>query len=295
MAPLFTVGIAFRNPGKYFELALQSVFAQTRGDWELRSWDDGSTQDGSVELAKSLDDSRVRVIVDGDSRNLNIRLNQMGTGSAGSLLRSHGRGRYHAPIARLSRLLPTLAGRGEDCVVGSGCYSIDENSRIIGQRVGRGRQREGFAARHSFIHPTVAAHTAWFRARTLTPRTFFFTGPKMLNSGAATARSRQNLSGWTNLCCITGRPAYSPSQTTWARASGTSVSHEVILRKTMPNLAWYLTRGNSAKCWLTALMSGLGCEAWIVRKRYQLPTLEGRERAERDLVQVRNIAALPIR
>ena len=41
--PGVTVGIPFKNPGPYFALALQSVFAQTFTDWELLLMDDGST------------------------------------------------------------------------------------------------------------------------------------------------------------------------------------------------------------------------------------------------------------
>src|SRR3954454_21211634 len=74
--PELTIGIAFRNPGQDFAIALQSVFAQSFADWELMLCDDGST-DGALEFARSLDDPRIRVINDGRSRGLAPRLNQM--------------------------------------------------------------------------------------------------------------------------------------------------------------------------------------------------------------------------
>ncbi|NJK52298.1 MAG: glycosyltransferase [Leptolyngbyaceae cyanobacterium SU_3_3] len=76
MSPKITIGISFRNPGHYFTLALQSVFAQTFTDWELILIDDGSSDD-SLTIALSLQDPRVRVYCDQESRGLNIRLNQL--------------------------------------------------------------------------------------------------------------------------------------------------------------------------------------------------------------------------
>jgi len=35
MKPLASIGISFRNPGKYLELAVKSVFAQSFSNWEL--------------------------------------------------------------------------------------------------------------------------------------------------------------------------------------------------------------------------------------------------------------------
>ena len=64
MTPRVTVGIAFRNPGRYFEPALKSVLLQTFTDWELILVDDGSS-DESLTLARSLKDPRVRVYSDG--------------------------------------------------------------------------------------------------------------------------------------------------------------------------------------------------------------------------------------
>ena len=76
MKTQLTIGISFKDPGEYFQLALQSIFAQTFSNWELILIDDGST-DCSLTLAKSIKDERVRVYSDGESRGLNVRLNQM--------------------------------------------------------------------------------------------------------------------------------------------------------------------------------------------------------------------------
>src|SRR5512138_427624 len=71
-----SIGIPFYNPGRAFEKAVRSVFSQTHADWELILMDDGSS-DGSLELARSITDPRVRVLSDGANRGLCARLNQI--------------------------------------------------------------------------------------------------------------------------------------------------------------------------------------------------------------------------
>jgi glycosyltransferase involved in cell wall biosynthesis len=47
---MVSIIIIFLNPGEFFSEAIQSIFAQTYGNWELLLVDDGST-DGSTEIA----------------------------------------------------------------------------------------------------------------------------------------------------------------------------------------------------------------------------------------------------
>lgn len=71
-----TIGIPFYNAEKTLADAIRSVFAQTYTDWELILVDDGST-DRSLEIARSVNDPRVRVISDGKNLKLAARLNQI--------------------------------------------------------------------------------------------------------------------------------------------------------------------------------------------------------------------------
>jgi glycosyltransferase involved in cell wall biosynthesis len=59
-----SIGISFYNCERFLPDAIRSVFAQTYQDWELILVDDGST-DRSLEIARSVNDPRVRVISDG--------------------------------------------------------------------------------------------------------------------------------------------------------------------------------------------------------------------------------------
>jgi glycosyltransferase involved in cell wall biosynthesis len=160
VSPAVTVGISFRNPGKYFELALKSVFSQTFSDWELILVDDGSSDD-SLKLAQSINDPRVRVYSDGLTRRLNARLNQLvSLARAPWFFRMDADDIMHPE--RLDRQYAELARRGRDTVIGSGAWSIDADSNVVGVRH-ETDQQSGFALSQSFIHPTVAAATEWFR------------------------------------------------------------------------------------------------------------------------------------
>jgi glycosyltransferase involved in cell wall biosynthesis len=164
MNPKVTIGISFKNPGEYFELAIKSVFAQTFSEWELILIDDGSN-DNSLEFAKNITDDRVRVYSDGYSQGLNIRLNQMvQLAKAPYFFRMDADDIMH-PL-RIEKQYEVLNQYDDSLavVVGSAAYSIDDTSSVVGLRQCAPTQHDSFKARHSFIHPTVAAKTAWFRA-----------------------------------------------------------------------------------------------------------------------------------
>jgi glycosyltransferase involved in cell wall biosynthesis len=164
MNPKVTVGISFKNPGRYFELAIKSVFAQTFTEWELILIDDGST-DKSLEFAENISDDRVRVYSDGYSKGLNIRLNQMvQLARAPYFFRMDADDIMH--FIRIEKQYQILKEHDDSIavVVGSAAYSIDNTSSVIGLRQSAPTQHHSFNARHSFIHPTVAAKTAWFKA-----------------------------------------------------------------------------------------------------------------------------------
>jgi glycosyltransferase involved in cell wall biosynthesis len=67
--PRISVLLPVYNGGPYLDVAVRSVLAQTFADFELLAIDDGST-DGSLEMLRSYEDHRVRVIENG--RNLGI-------------------------------------------------------------------------------------------------------------------------------------------------------------------------------------------------------------------------------
>lgn len=85
MTPRLTIAIPFVDEAPVLDDAIRSVFAQTFTDWELLLVDDGST-DGSLEIARSVRDPRVRVVSDGMRRRLPTRLNQVVREARGELV-----------------------------------------------------------------------------------------------------------------------------------------------------------------------------------------------------------------
>ena len=61
-APFFSVIVNCYNGETYLKEALDSIFAQTFGDYEVIFWDNQST-DSSAEIAKSYSDSRLRYLL----------------------------------------------------------------------------------------------------------------------------------------------------------------------------------------------------------------------------------------
>lgn len=129
---LVTIGLPVFNAKPYIELALRSVFAQTLHDWELIIIDDGST-DGSVDVLRTLDDDRIRVIADGQHLGLGARLNQ---------IVGHARGSYTARMdaddlmhpQRLQSQLDYLMLHPEVDVVGSSMLVLDHGLVPAGMR-----------------------------------------------------------------------------------------------------------------------------------------------------------------
>lgn len=161
MAPQVSIGLPFYNPGIHFRLAIQSVFAQTFSNWELLLLNDGST-DGSLELARGLRDSRVRVFSDGLNKRLTARLNELvRLASTPYFFRMDADDVMHP--RRLEMQYSLLAQSPENSVIGTGAYSIDHASNIIGFRPVQERPAGGSTA-HFFTHPTVCGFTKWFAA-----------------------------------------------------------------------------------------------------------------------------------
>jgi glycosyltransferase involved in cell wall biosynthesis len=158
--PKVTIGIAFRNPGKYFELALKSVFSQTFSDWELILVNDGSSDD-SLALARSIKDPRVRVYSDGLTKRSNLRMNELVSLARAPYFFIMDADDIMHP-ERLQRQYAELVRHASDTVIGTGAYAIDGDSKIVGMRRPIGKL-SGFALHQSFVNPSVAAAAEWFR------------------------------------------------------------------------------------------------------------------------------------
>jgi glycosyltransferase involved in cell wall biosynthesis len=161
-APMITVGMPVYNAAGTLDLAIASVLAQTYPRWILLILDDGSS-DGSLEIARKYDDSRIRVIPSSDRRGLCARLNELARLAQTPYLARMDADDVMHPL-RLELQLAALTNTQAD-LVGASAYSIDVRDRVCGLRTCDNRFDIPQAIRRGlFIHPTVMGRTAWFVA-----------------------------------------------------------------------------------------------------------------------------------
>jgi glycosyltransferase involved in cell wall biosynthesis len=160
---LITIGIPFREDVATLPLALRSVFAQSRGDWELILVDDGSS-DGALELVRRVRDNRVRVLSDGRNLGLPARLNQITREARGEIIvRMDADDAMHPE--RLEEQARVLDDPNVD-VVASPAYAMTSERRVYGIK-GQDPITDDpslFFRSGVIIHPTMAARRSWMLA-----------------------------------------------------------------------------------------------------------------------------------
>lgn len=158
-----SIGIPFYNAERFLPDAIRSVFAQTYQDWELILVDDGST-DRSLEIVRSVDDPRVRVIADGKNKKLAARLNQLVAESRYDIV-----ARMDADDMMFPERIEKQIGHFEDDrvqVVSSTACSVDDDNNILAIRSSR---KEPDVSpwgvgmhRHFLLHPTMTVRRSWY-------------------------------------------------------------------------------------------------------------------------------------
>jgi len=129
---LVTVSIPFYNPGSAFIHSINSVLLQTYSNLEILLVNDGST-DGSLELALSIIDPRVKVINDNVNKGLNYRLNQIIDIATGEYLARMDADDLMA-LDRIEKQVQFLLENPKLDLVTSGLCSIDTDFNILGFR-----------------------------------------------------------------------------------------------------------------------------------------------------------------
>jgi glycosyltransferase involved in cell wall biosynthesis len=162
-----SIGIPFYNPGEHFELAIKSVLAQSHQDWELILIDDGSIDD-SLEIAKSVLDSRVRVISDGMNLGLPARLNQIVREARFEYI-----ARFDADdlmsTDRIAKQLSYLSCNPDKDLVGSGLISFKGKDSIVGARGPKSNEETKVSlsnlinGRVRIVHASIIAKKSWFQ------------------------------------------------------------------------------------------------------------------------------------
>ena len=161
---MVTIGLPFFNAESTLADAIRSVFAQTVQDWELLLVDDGSS-DRSLEIARSVEDRRVRVLSDGHNRGLGTRLNQIAQSARGGYLARLDADDLLHP-ERIARQVAVLDSQPQVHLVGTAMFSLDRGDRPRGlHEIRPTAGKPADVLQTSLLnHATITGRAAWFRA-----------------------------------------------------------------------------------------------------------------------------------
>lgn len=159
---MITIAIPFFNAEKFLADAIRSVFAQTFTEWELLLIDDGSS-DGSLEIAQSIVDPRVRVISDGQNKKLATRLNEVTRIAKYDYIARMDADDLMSP-RRLEIQYGFLTKNPDFDLISTGLYSCSDNNILLGYR---GWQYEHpdfadiFSKKVGILHASILARKEW--------------------------------------------------------------------------------------------------------------------------------------
>lgn len=165
MEPLVSIGMPIFNCEKTLRAAINSVLNQTYSNWELILIDDGS-KDRTLSVAKSFNDSRIKVISDNLNLKLPHRLNQIITIS---------RGKYFARMdgddvsypERLQTQVEYLENHPNVDILGTQILIFDGDGNSRGKSALTQSHQEICCrpwAGFSLAHPTWMGKLEWFSA-----------------------------------------------------------------------------------------------------------------------------------
>lgn|SRR5574344_2640437 len=157
-----SVGISFYNAADYLGYSIQSVLNQTYSNFELLLIDDGSLDD-SLLIARSFNDSRIRLFSDGINKGLAKRLNELVALSDGEYFVRMDADDIMFPN-RLELQIKYLSDHPDVDVVGSAACSIDCDNHIIGMLNVNPHPKSIMDVfnHRCFVHPTIIALRSWF-------------------------------------------------------------------------------------------------------------------------------------
>lgn len=163
-APLLTVAMPVYNGGNDLRIALLSIIKQSFVNWELLLIDDGST-DNSTTLISNIDDSRIKLISDGENKGLAYRLNEAIDLAKGKYFARMDQDDICHP-ERFKKQILFMENNTSIDLLGTCCVTINKNNEVTG--------RLPLALCHNDLctnpsrgfylpHPTWLGKTAWFQ------------------------------------------------------------------------------------------------------------------------------------
>ncbi len=161
--PLVSITSTVYNTRPYLLDMIKSILGQTFTDFEFVLLDDGST-DGSLELAQSVVDPRIRVFSNGTNRGRSYTLNRLTGLSRGQYIARMDSDDLSAPT-RIERQVEFLERHPKVDVVGTGVVYVSRDCAPLGIRRFPSTHAEICCTpmRHFWIgHGTLLARRTWF-------------------------------------------------------------------------------------------------------------------------------------
>jgi len=153
---LVTIGVSFYNAESYIENCVQSILNQSYKSIEIILLDDGS-KDSSLERVKQFDDTRIKIISDGENKGLISRLNQLVTIAEGDYFARMDADDVMFPD-RIEKQLELFRGNPKIDIVFGDAVSIDKESNILGYKKSQEVKDRNDVLKGNYpIHPTVMA------------------------------------------------------------------------------------------------------------------------------------------
>jgi glycosyltransferase involved in cell wall biosynthesis len=165
MKSLVSIGMPVFNCEKTLNSAVNSILHQTYSNWELILIDDGS-KDKTLKIAKSFEDSRIKVVSDGLNKKLPTRLNQSIAMSKGKYFARMDGDDISFP-ERLQTQVEYLEAHPNIDLLGTGTIIFGEDGQATGKFSGGLTHSEiCFCPWKSFniSHPTWIGKIDWFRS-----------------------------------------------------------------------------------------------------------------------------------
>lgn len=163
--PPITIGISFYNAEATLLNAVRSVFAQTHQEWELILIDDGSTDD-SLQLARSINDPRVKIHSDGKNKKLATRLNEIIDLAKYDFIARMDADDLMA-AERIEKQLRVLVSDPSCDLVTTGVVSVTDDDVPVGTRsVEPGHAitpRALLRSSHGIVHASILARKSWYK------------------------------------------------------------------------------------------------------------------------------------
>ena len=135
--PKISVIMSVYNGEKYLREAIESIFNQTFTDFEFIIVNDGSA-DGSLDIIRSYDDDRIRLIDNEQNIGLTKSLNKALRFAEGEYIARQDADDVSLPN-RLERQVNYLEKHPETAVLGTSVYLINENGKTIAKTIALAR------------------------------------------------------------------------------------------------------------------------------------------------------------